>query len=87
MPTDVDEFDQTGVLCMAIKSFIVKFDTIECVSLLFGCCNIKIWLYKLSQVILLEKAGNRLQCSPRRSNHLEHCRRLPFIRNNAETYN
>ena len=41
----------------------------------FGCCNIKIWLYKLSQVILLEKAGNRLQCSPRRSNHLEHCRR------------
>ena len=45
-----NEFDQIGVLYMAIKSFIVKFDTIECVSLLFGCCNIKIWLYKLSQV-------------------------------------
>ena len=45
-----NDFDQIGVLCMAIKSFIVKFDTIECVSLLFGCCNIKIWSYKLSQV-------------------------------------
>ena len=45
-----NEFDQIGVLYMAIKSFIVKFDTIECVSLLFGCCNIKIWSYKLSQV-------------------------------------
>ena len=45
-----NEFDQIGVLYMAIKSFIVKFDTIECVSLLFGCCNIKIWSYKLNQV-------------------------------------
>ena len=51
-----NDFDQIGVLCMAIKSFIVKFDTIECVSLLFGCCNIKIWSYKLNQVIFLERA-------------------------------
>ena len=48
---NVNEFDQIGVLYMAIKSFIVKFDTIECVSLLVGCCNIKIWSYKLNQVI------------------------------------
>ena len=47
---NVNEFDQIGVLYMAIKSFIVKFDTIECVSLLVGCCNIKIWSYKLNQV-------------------------------------
>ena len=45
-----NDFDQIGVLCMAIKSFIVKFDTTECVSLLFGCCNVLLCSYKLGQV-------------------------------------
>ena len=82
-----NEFDQIGVLYMAIKSFIVKFDTIECVSLLFGCCNIKIWLYKLNQVNF---SGENWYPSTMFENLLrQHYSgiTLPFFRNNAETYN
>ena len=71
-----NEFEETGVLCLTNYSFIVKFDTTECISLLFGCCNLLLWSYKLGNLIEYSRCIGSDRPSRPGSRHSERLRHL-----------